>query len=159
MVVGLLADQLQNPLFAEEELEKAKKRQIAGYKRSKESTRGNAMNSMLQAFYGSNHQNSPTNPDQAIEQIKTLTPESLRAYHSENYGTGSMVLVVVGDVDHAEMESLIKESFRGWKQSPLKNKEEKGLGTKASGKVYVTMQDKTSTDLSLIHISEPTRPY
>ena len=146
MVVGLLADQLQNPLFAEEELEKAKKRQIAGYKRSKESTRGNAMNNMLQAFYGSNHQNSPTSPDQAIEDIKTLTPESLKAYHSENYGTGSMVLVVVGDVDHAEMESLIKESFRGWKQSPLKNKEEKGLGTKASGKVYVTMQDKTSTD-------------
>ena len=146
MVVGLLADQLQNPLFAEEELEKAKKRQIAGYKRSKESTRGNAMNSMLEAFYGSNHQNSPTNPDQAIEQIKTLTPESLKDYHSENYGTGSMVLVVVGDVDHAEMESLIKETFRGWKQSPLKNKDEKSLGTKASGKVYVTMQDKTSTD-------------
>ena len=69
------------------------------------------MNSMLQAFYGSNHQNSPTSPDQAIEQIKILTPESLKAYHSENYGTGSMVLVVVGDVDHAEMESLIKEAL------------------------------------------------
>jgi zinc protease len=146
MVVGLLADQLQNPLFAEEELEKAKKRQIAGYKRSKESTRGNAMNNMLQAFYGSDHQNSPTNPDQAIEEIKTLTPENLKAYHSENYGLGSMVLVVVGDVDHNEMENLIKESFKGWKQSTLKNKEEKSLGTKASSKVYVTMQDKTSTD-------------
>ena len=57
-----------------------------------------------------------------------------------------MVLVVVGDVDHDEMENLIKESFKGWKQSPLKNKEEKNLGTKASSKVYVTMQDKTSTD-------------
>ena len=146
MVVGLLADQLQNPLFAEEELEKAKKRQIAGYKRSKESTRGNAMNNMLQAFYGSNHQNSPTNPDQAIKEIKTLTPKNLKDYHNENYGLGSMVLVFVGDVDHAEMENLIKQSFKGWKQSPLKNKEEKNLGTKASSKVYVTMQDKTSTD-------------
>ena len=53
------------------------------------------MSSMLQAFYGSNHQNSPTSPDQAIEDIKTLTPENLKVYHSENYGTGSMVLVVV----------------------------------------------------------------
>tara|TARA_A200000113_G_scaffold1498_1_gene1508 strand:- start:707 stop:3373 length:2667 start_codon:yes stop_codon:yes gene_type:complete len=146
MVVGLLADQLQNPLFAEEELEKAKKRQIAGYKRSKESTRGNAMNNMLQAFYGSDHQNSPTNPDQAIKEIKTLTPKNLKDYHNKNYGLGSMVLVFVGDVDHAEMENLIKQSFKGWKQSPLKNKEEKNLGTKASSKVYVTMQDKTSTD-------------
>ena len=146
MVMSLLADQLQNPLFAEEELEKARKRQIAGYKRSKESTRGNAMNNMLQAFYGSNHQNSPTNPDQAIEQIQKLTSEDLKKYHREKYGLGSMVLVVVGDVDHVKMESLIKESFGDWKQSTLKNIEEKTVGSKTSNKVYVTMQDKTSTD-------------
>ena len=59
MVMDLLADQLQNPLFEEEELEKSKKRQVAAYKRSKDSTRGNAMNSMLEAFYGPDHQNSP----------------------------------------------------------------------------------------------------
>ena len=147
MVIGLLADQLKNPLFAEEDLEKSKKRQTAGYKRSKESTRGNAMNNMLQAFYGSDHQNSPTNPDQAIEQIKKLTTEDLKKYHSENYGLGSMVLVVVGDVDHIKMENLIKESFNGWQQSPLKNKEEQKVGNKVADKVYVTMQDKTSTDL------------
>ena len=84
MVMDLLADQLQNPLFAEEELEKSKKRQVAAYKRSKDSTRGNAMNSMLEAFYGSDHQNSPTNPDKAIEQIKKLTPQDLKKYHQEN---------------------------------------------------------------------------
>jgi zinc protease len=146
MVIGLLADQLKNPLFSKDELEKSKKRQIAGYKRSKESTRGNAMNDMLQAFYGSDHQNSPTNPDRAIEQIKKLTSEDLKDYHSKNYGLGSMVLVVVGDVDHVKMENLIKQSFEGWKQSPLKNKEEQKAGNKVANKVYVTMEDKTSTD-------------
>jgi len=146
MVIGLLADQLKNPLFSKDELEKSKKRQIAGYKRSKESTRGNAMNDMLQAFYGSDHQNSPTNPDRAIEQIKKLTSEDLKDYHSKNYGLGSMVLVVVGDVDHVKMENLIKQSFEDWKQSPLKNKEEQKTGNKVANKVYVTMEDKTSTD-------------
>ena len=146
MVIGLLADQLKNPLFSKDELEKSKKRQIAGYKRSKESTRGNAMNDMLQAFYGSDHQNSPTNPDRAIEQIKKITSEDLKDYHSKNYGLGSMVLVVVGDVDHVKMENLIKQSFDDWKQSPLKNKEEQKTGNKVSNKVYVTMADKTSTD-------------
>ena len=105
------------------------------------------MNNMLQAFYGSNHQNSPTNPDQAIEQIQKLTSEDLKNYHREKYGLGSMVLVVVGDVDHVKMESLINESFGDWKQSTLKNIEEKTVGSKTSNKVYVTMQD-----LSLIHI-------
>ena len=146
MVFDLLADQLKNPLFAEEDLNKVKKRQVANYKRSKESTRGNATNNMLKAFYGTGHQNSPTDPDKAIEEIKKITPKNLKDFHLKNYGAGTMVIVAVGDVDHNSLESLIKEGFGGWKKSPLKEKKETGKANKASDKVYVTMQDKTSTD-------------
>ena len=146
MVFDLLADQLKNPLFAEEDLNKAKKRQVANYKRSKESTRGNATNNMLKAFYGTGHQNSPTDPDKAIEEIKKITPKNLKDFHSKNYGAGTMVIVAVGDVDHNSLESLIKEGFEGWKKSPLQEKKEAGTANKVSDKVYVTMQDKTSTD-------------
>ncbi len=146
MVFDLLADQLKNPLFAEEDLNKVKKRQVANYKRSKESTRGNATNNMLKAFYGTGHQNSPTDPDKAIEEIKNITPKNLKDFHLKNYGVGTMVIVAVGDVDHNSLESLIKEGFGGWKKSPLKEKKETGTANKASDKVYVTMQDKTSTD-------------
>ena len=146
MVFDLLADQLKNPLFAEEDLNKVKKRQVANYKRSKESTRGNATNNMLKAFYGTSHQNSPTDPDKAIKEIKKITPKNLKDFHLKNYGAGTMVIVAVGDVDHNSLESLIKEGFGGWKKSPLKEKKETGTANKASDKVYVTMQDKTSTD-------------
>ena len=146
MVFDLLADQLKNPLFAEEDLNKVKKRQVANYKRSKESTRGNATNNMLKAFYGTGHQNSPTDPDKAIEEIKKITPKNLKDFHLKNYGAGTMVIVAVGDVDHNSLERLIKEGFGGWKKSPLKEKKETGKANKASDKVYVTMQDKTSTD-------------
>ena len=146
MVFDLLADQLKNPLFAEEDLNKVKKRQVANYKRSKESTRGNATNNMLKAFYGTGHQNSPTDPDKAIEEIKKITPKNLKDFHLKNYGAGTMVIVAVGDVDHNSLESLIKEGFGGWKKSPLKEKKETGTANKAPDKVYVTMQDKTSTD-------------
>ena len=57
-----------------------------------------------------------------------------------------MVLVIVGDVDHVKMENLIKQNFDSWKQSPLKNKEEQKTGNRVADKVYVTMEDKTSTD-------------
>ena len=146
MVFDLLADQLKNPLFAEEDLNKVKKRQVANYKRSKESTRGNATNNMLKAFYGTGHQNSPTDPDKAIEEIKKITPKNLKDFHLKNYGAGTMVIVAVEDVDHNSLEGLIKEGFGGWKKSPLKEKKETGTANKASDKVYVTMQDKTSTD-------------
>ena len=146
MVFEIMADQIKNPLFSEQELEKVKKRAIAGYKRSKESTRGNAMNNMLEAFYGKDHQNSPTNPDQAIEDIKNITAQNLEEYHRKNYGTGSMVIVVVGDIKHQELEKMVKESFGGWKKSPLNTKKEERVASKKAGKVYLTMQDKTSTD-------------
>ena len=146
MVFEIMADQIKNPLFSEQELEKVKKRAIAGYKRSKESTRGNAMNNMLEAFYGKDHQNSPTNPDQAIEDIKNITAQNLEEYHRKNYGTGSMVIVVVGDIKHQELEKMVKESFGGWKKSPLNTKQEERVASKKAGKVYLTMQDKTSTD-------------
>ena len=146
MVFDLLADQLKNPLFAEEDLNKIKKRQVANYKRSKESTRGNATNNMLKAFYGAGHQNSPTDPDKAIGEINKITPQNLKDFHSKNYGAGTMVIVAVGDVDHNSLESLIKEGFGGWKRSPLQEKKETGTANKVSDKVYVTMQDKTSTD-------------
>lgn len=146
MVFEIMADQIKNPLFSEQELEKVKKRAIAGYKRSKESTRGNAMNNMLEAFYGKDHQNSPTNPDQAIEDIKNITAQNLEEYHRKNYGTGSMVIVVVGDIKHQELEKMVKEGFGGWKKSPLNTKQEERVASKKAGKVYLTMQDKTSTD-------------
>ena len=146
MVLELIADQLINPLFDKSELEKAKDRMVAGYKRSKESTRGSARNNMLKSFYGENHQNSPTDPDTAIKDINKITVENLKKYHQDKFGTGSMVLVFVGDVDHKELDKIVSNVFGPWKESEVKQKKESELATKASGKVYVSMQDKTSTD-------------
>ena len=57
-----------------------------------------------------------------------------------------MVVVAVGDVDHNELERALKKEFGDWKNSPLVKKLEDQRGTKFSGKAYVTMKDKTSTD-------------
>ena len=57
-----------------------------------------------------------------------------------------MVFVAVGDVNHEELSNLLKENFEDWKTSPLSDKKEEKRGSKAGGKTYVTMEDKTSTD-------------
>jgi zinc protease len=146
LIVGLLSEQLQFPAFNEEDLAKTKKRMITAYKKSKESTRGNAINNMLKGFYSENHQNAPDNADESIKNVEKITTEDLKAYHEENYGKGSMVIVAVGDVDHASLSATIKKNFGEWKDSPLEEKKETQKGTKNAGKAYVTMQDKTSTD-------------
>ena len=146
LITSLLSEQLRFPAFNEEELEKTKKRIITGYKKSKESTRRNALNNMLKGFYSENHQNAPDDADESIKNVERITAEDLRAYHEASYGKGSIVVVAVGDVDHASLSAIIKENFEGWKDSPLEEKKESKKGTKNAGKAYVTMQDKTSTD-------------
>ena len=146
LIVGLLSEQLQFPAFNEEDLAKTKKRMVTAYKKSKESTRGNAINNMLKGFYSENHQNAPDDADESIKNVEKITTEDLKAYHETSYGKGSMVIVAVGDVDHANLSAIIKENFGEWKDSPLEEKKENQKGTKNAGKAYVTMQDKTSTD-------------
>ncbi|RPG64924.1 MAG: insulinase family protein, partial [Flammeovirgaceae bacterium TMED290] len=85
-------------------------------------------------------------PDTAIKDINKITVENLKKYHQDKFGTGSMVLVFVGDVDHKELDEIVSNAFGPWKESEVKQKKESELATKASGKVYVSMQDKTSTD-------------
>jgi zinc protease len=119
LIVGLLSEQLQFPAFNEEDLAKTKKRMITAYKKSKESTRGNAINNMLKGFYSENHQNAPDNADESIKNVEKITTEDLKAYHEENYGKGSMVIVAVGDVDHASLSATINKNFGEWKDSPL----------------------------------------
>ena len=59
-----------------------------------------------------------------VKNIEKITTDDLRAYHKKNYGTGSMVVVAVGDVDHDELSNIIAESFEGWQSSPLEEKKE-----------------------------------
>jgi zinc protease len=146
LILDLLSDQLANPKFDNQELGKIKKQLETGYKRSKESTRGNAVNNMLEAFYGKNHQNSPIDPDEAIADINKATREELLKYHKEFYGRGSMIIVAVGDVSHDDLSNMIKEKLSILPLVNTKPLKEKALGQPVSSKTYVSMQDKTSTD-------------
>ena len=147
MVFGLLSEQLQSPAFNKEDLEKIKKRMVTNYKKRKESTRGRAVNNMLTSLYPGGHQNAPQDNDKSIEDINKTTTEDLKAFHKQNYGKGGMVIVAVGDVDHEQLSNTIKKEFGAWKNSPLSKKLETKKGKKLGKKVYVTMEDKTSTDL------------
>jgi len=77
---------------------------------------------MLEGFYSENHQNAPDDADESIKNVEKITTEDLKTYHETSYGKGSMVIVAVGDVDHANLSAIIKENFGEWKDSPLKRK-------------------------------------
>ena len=147
LVVSLLAEQLRDPAFEEKNLKVVKKSRITALKRSKESTSANASKEMLTAFYGKNQQNSPIDPDTAIEETEKVTTEDLRGFHDNFYGRGSMVIVAVGGVSHTDLSKKIKDAFGDWKELALDVPQEKGEQKKISKTTYVTLKDKTSTHL------------
>ena len=102
---------------------------------------------MLSAFYGKNQQNSPTEPDLAIEKIKKITTEDLKNFHKKHYGRGSMVVVAVGGVDHTDLSKKLKEAFSDWGEVTLNVPQETGEQKVVSKTKYVTLKDKTSTHL------------
>ena len=147
LVLGLLAEQIKEPAFKKDELDKVLKRRVAGLKKSKESTWNNAFNDVLGSFYGDNHQNSPLLPDDGLKELNTINVKELKDFHDKNYGKGSIVIVVVGDVDHENMSKIIEKNFASWKTSPVEEKKERRAGTPKVGQKYITMKDKTSSDL------------
>ena len=146
-VIGLMAEQLQSPSFNKEEFKKVKKRREASLKRAKDSTWNNAFNDFLLSVYGGEHQNTPTDPEKAIKELKQITVEDLKAFHKKNYGKGSMVIVAVGDVSHENMSKKIKKEFENWKSSPLEDSPESRPGISTKKTNYISMKDKTSSDL------------
>ena len=146
-IISLLSEQLKEPAFEKKNLEVVKKSRITSLKRSKESTSSNASKEMLSAFYGKNQQNSPTEPDLAIEKIKKITTEDLKNFHKKHYGRGSMVVVAVGGVDHTDLSKKLKEAFSDWGEVTLNVPQEKGEQKVVSKTKYVTLKDKTSTHL------------
>ena len=146
-VLGLMAEQLQSPSFNEEEFKKVKKRREASLKRAKESTWNNAFDDFLLSIYGDKHQNTPTDPEKAIKELDKIDIEDLKAFHKKNYGRGSMFVVAVGDVSHESLSKKIKKEFGGWKKSPLVETPENRTGTPTKKVNYISMKDKTSSDL------------
>ena len=147
LVIELLAEQLKEPAFNEEDLATTKKRYMGNLQRAKESTRGQAYREFMRTLYPEGHPNYSYTVDEEIDMVEKATVEDLKAYHEKNYGLGNMIIAAVGDIDEKKLSKTIKKQFKKWHKSPLKMAApEKKAKQSKSVVSYVTLQDKTSTD-------------
>lgn len=56
--------------------------------------------------------------DEELERIAALTPEQLRAFHSQFYGAGTIRFVAVGSFNPDEVRAALKTGIEGWKKAP-----------------------------------------
>ncbi len=105
-VIGLLAEQLRTPAFNQEEFEKLKVQRKGGLQRMLEDTNTRASekaDSLLFPIGNPNHGNSI---QKLINDIDKVTREDIVKFYSDNYGTKSMIFVLVGDLDDSKNSSI-----------------------------------------------------
>ncbi|MDQ1591353.1 MAG: zinc protease [Pyrinomonadaceae bacterium] len=111
LLLGTLAEQLREPAFPADELEKLKQQAVAAVQEQQANTRLRAYEKFSQLTY------DPANPfyvhggEQLIKSLNSITVEDVRRFYESRYGGRSLVLSVVGDVEAAEVQRLFAEAF------------------------------------------------
>ena len=154
LIISTLAEELREPTFPTEELEKLKQRFIANIKEDMDDTRSRAYERMTQLVFAPGNPFHRLSPETTIAHIETITADDARAFYSKYYGAESMVLVAVGDVDPNAVRDLIETHLGDWQGAPAAeiNFAETPLQTEAKREI-VQMKDKANCDVVIGHAS------
>ncbi|HEU0185896.1 MAG TPA: pitrilysin family protein [Blastocatellia bacterium] len=115
MIVSTLAEELREPTFPGEELDKMRQRIIANIQEEQDDTRARAYDRMTQLVFPEGNPFHQTPAEKAIDQIEKITVDDIREFHQKFYGPSSMILAVVGDVKADDAYALFEEKLGKWR--------------------------------------------
>ncbi|BCM94369.1 putative zinc protease [Abditibacteriota bacterium] len=113
-MLDVLADEMRNPSFPADELEKARQQTLAGLEEARQDTGTLSDIAFMNALYPAGHPYHSPTLDEQTAVIKNLKREDLVAFHSNHYAPERLVMTVVGDVDTAKAIASITKAFGRW---------------------------------------------
>ncbi len=149
LVISLIAEQLRTPAFAVEELAKVKKQFAGGLQRQLESTDFRAADAFSRAVYPAGHPNRQPTTDELLAAIDSAKLADIQAFHKKFYGPAHLTLVIVGDVDVAQLKAELEKSFTGWSGGESTLHPARAVAPDASKFESIFMADKTSVSVVL----------
>lgn len=150
-VMDVMAEQLAEPLFDEQEFVKARMRIGASIQRSMESTSTQAAHLLRRQMYAPAHPNYTIAAPEELEALQGITLDALRAYHEAHFGGTDCMLVVVGDVDPDEIEHIVADSLGGWQPHHAPATFEQAARIQPPKRLPFPMPDKTNIDVRMGH--------
>jgi zinc protease len=115
--LAILSEALLEPEFPEAEVERARDQQLAGIRQRAMDPSSLATDSALGRFFATDVPYARA-ADGTSESVGGLTREHLRGYVDANYRPERGGLIVVGDVDPAEVEAMANEHLGRWTGRP-----------------------------------------
>jgi zinc protease len=147
VLLEALAEVLRTPTFPEDELEKEKKRLVGSIRQQQDQPSIRAYDRALARIYPPSHPLHRLTGDERIARAEALTRGDLSAFYAERYGAGSLVLVVVGDVDSEKILDCLEAAFGDWAAGPPAPIQAPAVPPVSPGSEVVFMADKASADV------------
>jgi zinc protease len=160
LIVSTLAEELCEPAFPADELDKLKQRVIANIREDQDETRSRAYERLTQIVFAEENPFHIYPADRTIREIESITADDLQAFYQTYYGAGSTILSVVGDVVPDEVRALVETSFGDWRGAtpPPIELPETPLQAGTHREV-VAMKDKANCDVLIGHASRLRRTH
>lgn len=111
--LDILADVAISPTFPAAEVQRLRRREIASLAHDLDEPALVADRAMLQAAYGDHPYGHP--PEGRSRDLGVTRRTDVASLHREGYRPSSALLVVVGRVEVAEVLSLVRRRFGGWR--------------------------------------------
>jgi zinc protease len=110
--LAILADELENPTFPKDALDRLQARTIVGLTQNRDRTAGVAAVVFPKVLYTTNHPYGRTMNESSV---KAITRDDLVAFHKSYFQPAHAVITVVGDVKADEIKRTIEQALAGWK--------------------------------------------
>ena len=144
------SDIVLRPAFAQNELERLRKDQLAAIQREKANPTAMATRVIPSLIYGKGHAYSlPMSGSGTEAAVGRITRNDLVNYHRTWFKPNNATLLVVGDTTLAEITPLLEKNFGGWKagEVPKKNVVE----VQQPAKTVVYLMDRPGSQQSVIY--------
>ena len=116
-VMALLGDIIRHPSLPAAELANRKGEVLTMLRQDEDSPAVRATEALMELLYPAPHPYGRRSKGTA-EVIETLTRDRLAALHAARFAPGEMTVVIVGDVDERQAESVVGRVFGDWKAPP-----------------------------------------
>jgi Predicted Zn-dependent peptidases len=111
LVINTLAEELREPIFPADELEKLKQQLVATIQEQQANTRYRGYEKLSSLIFDETNPYFVPPGARLIESIASITVEDVQNFYAQRYGGRSLILTVVGDVNASSVREQFEESF------------------------------------------------
>lgn len=157
LLLQTLADEIRNPAFSQDELEKAKAELKTTALQEADNTSLRAGDRLSEIVFPQGHPYHAPTLDEMTASIAAATREDVVAFHHDMYNGSSMILAIVGDVKAAEVATMVDKLLGDVAAGKRKAYSQPRTQPAAPVREVVTMRGKANMNLIYGAASELTR--